>query len=702
MSDNQYLQAGPYDFVSVTATGEEEARAEIELLVEAIRHHDRQYYVLDAPSIADGGYDQLFGRLQELEGAFPQLRRHDSPTGRVGGGILASLPDVEHLAPMLSLDSSVDDDRVLEFDGRARRALGLDELVYVAEPKFDGISIEIVFQDGIYARAATRGDGYFGEQVTEQVRTIKSLPLGLTPQPGTDGRSVSVPALLAVRGEILMPLAGFHAMNRGRVERDEEPFANPRNATAGAIRQLDSSAAASRPLDVFFYEVLAVEGAPLPPTHWQTMEWLRDIGLKVERQVARCAGIQEAIAYHDRLEAQRDDLPYEIDGVVFKVDDRQHQVELGFRSRNPRWAFAHKFAPREEITRIEDIALQVGRTGIIAPVALLAPVEVGGVTISRASLHNYDRVRGKDIRPGDSVRVHRAGDVIPHVVERVDDRAESERTSPFEMPRACPVCGSDVERDGAYFVCTGGISCAAQLNGAIEHWASRGALDIEGLGRKTVRQLTEAGLVKDSVADLYRLTREQLLTLDLFGDLKADNLVAALAASRETSLGRMIHALGIRHVGEHVAVVLANEFGDLRALMAADEERLTEVHEVGPRVAHNVREFFDQERNRAVIDQLLELGMNPRVERSETPAIFADQKFVVTGALERFSRQSIGALLAELGARVTSSVSSKTDYVIVGENPGSKAAKAEGLGVTVLTEDEFTALLVERGYTAET
>jgi len=334
-------------------------------------------------------------------------------------------------------------------------------------------------------------------------------------------------------------------------------------------------------------------------------------------------------------------------------------------------------------------------------VALLAPVEVGGVTISRASLHNYDQVRAKDIRPGDSVRVHRAGDVIPYVVERVDDRPESERPAPFEMPSACPVCGSDVERDGAYFVCTGGISCPAQLNGAIEHWASRGALDIEGLGGKTVQQLTEAGLVKDSVADLSRLTREQLLTLDLFGDLKADNLVAAIAASRECSLDRMINAFGIRHVGEHVAVVLADEFGDLRTLMAADEERLTAVHEVGPRVAHNVREFFDQDSNRAVVEQLLELGMNPQVERSAEAAILAGDKFVVTGTLERFSRQAIGALLADLGARVTSSVSSKTDYVLVGENPGSKAAKAEGLGVAVLTEDEFIALLAERGYTVE-
>jgi DNA ligase (NAD+) len=701
VSDNPYLQAGPYEFAPIAGFTQTSARAEMDALVEAVRHHDRQYYVLDSPSISDTGYDRLFRRLSELEEAFPDLRRPDSPTGRVGGGILESLPEIKHLAPMLSLDSSGDNARVLEFDERARRTLEVDELVYVAEPKFDGISIEIVYADGVYLRAATRGDGYTGEQVTEQVRTIKSLPLSLTPARDGGARGDSVPTVLAVRGEILMPLDGFHVMNRARVEADQEPFANPRNATAGAIRQLDVAAAAARPLDVFFYDVLACEGAQLPGTHWATVEWLRALGLKVERNIALCDGIAAAIEYHDQLEAARDDLPYEVDGVVIKVDDREQQLELGFRSRNPRWAFAHKFAPREEVTRIDAIALQVGRTGIIAPVALLDPVEVGGVTISRASLHNYDQVREKDIRPGDSVKVHRAGDVIPYVVERVDTRPDGDRAAPFEMPVVCPVCGSDVERDGAYFVCTGGISCPAQLNGAIEHWAGRSALDIEGLGGKTVRQLTEAGLVRESVADLYRITREQLLTLELFGDLKADNLVAAIEASKETSLGRLVHAFGIRHVGEHVAEVLATEFGSIEALMAADEETLTGVHEVGPRVAHNVQEFFAQPRNRDVVGQLIALGLNPVIEPSDTPQIFAGDKFVVTGSLARFTRQEVGALLADLGARVTSSVSSRTDYVLVGENPGSKAAKAEGLGVTVLTEEEFLALLAERGYVAE-
>lgn len=695
MTENPYAKPGPYAFEPLERLAPAAAAREADLLTQALRQHDHSYYVLDAPTISDGSYDELFRRLQALEEAYPELRSADSPTARVGGGILESLPEVLHVAPMLSLDSSADNDRAREFDARARKDMDLERLTYVAEPKFDGISIEIVFANGRYERAATRGDGVRGEDVTEQVRTIRSMPLML------QDTGDPAPAMLAVRGEVLIPLAGFHAMNRARVERGEEPFANPRNAAAGAIRQLDTAAAAARPLDVFFYDVLALEGAAQPPTHWETLAWLRALGLKVTRRVARCDGIEEAIEFHDGLEAARDDLPYEIDGVVIKIDDRSLQTELGSRSRTPRWAFAHKFAPRAEVTRMDDIALQVGRTGIIAPVALLAPVEVGGVTISRASLHNYDQVREKDVRPGDSVRVERAGDVIPYVVERVDERPDAERSEPFSMPASCPVCGSDVERDGAYFVCTGGISCAAQLNGAIEHWASRSALDIEGLGGKTVRQLTEAGLVTDSVADLYRLQREQLLELDLFGDLKADNLLAAIDASRETSLGRFVYALGIRHVGEHVADVLAQEFGSITALMEADEETLMAVHEVGPRVAHNVREFFSQSRNRSVVEQLMALGMNPTVERSEAPAILQGEKVVVTGTLQRFSRQQIGALLADLGARVTSSVSGKTDFVLVGDNPGSKAAKAEALGVAVLSEDDFVQLLAERGYELE-
>ena len=692
MSTNPYLESASADFRSLEELSSSEAASEASLLADAIHLHGHRYYVLDDATISDSRYDVLFARLQAIEEAFPKLRSLESPTARVGGGVLESLGEAIHLAPMLSLDSSADDGKVREFDGRVARNLDLERVPYVVEPKFDGISIEIMFRDGAYARAATRGDGVRGEDVTENVRTIRSVPLRLRDDAGP------VPPVLAVRGEVLMPLVGFHAMNRARIERQQDAFANPRNATAGAIRQLDTAAAASRPLDVFFYDVLAIEGAALPPTHWETLTWMRQLGLKVSRRAQRCAGIAEAIAVHDNLDAGRDELPYEIDGVVIKVDGRQHQEELGARSRTPRWAFAHKFVPREEITRVDGIALQVGRTGIIVPVALLAPVDVGGVTISRASLHNYDQVRAKDIRIGDSVRVHRAGDVIPYVVERVDDRGDDERSAPFEMPETCLVCGSQVEREGAYFVCTGGMVCAAQLNRAIEHWASRYALDIEGLGSKTVRQLTDAGLVEDSVADLYRLKSDQLLSLELFGELKADNLVAAIAASRSTTLGRFIYALGIRHVGEHVAEVLAREFGDLTALTEADEERLLRVHEVGPQVVHNVREFFGEPGHRRVIAELLELGVEPQAEeRGE--AVFAGENFVLTGTLTSMSRAEATALLERSGARMTASVSAKTDYVVVGENPGSKAGKAATLGVTILNEHELKVMLLERGVT---
>lgn len=690
VSTNPYLEPASTSFRSLDELDSAEAESEARLLAEAIRAHDHQYYVLDAATIGDSRYDELFARLQAIEAAFPELPSAESPTARVAGGVLESLPEAIHLAPMLSLDSSADEEKVREFDGRVARDLDLERVPYVAEPKFDGISIEIVFRDGTYERAATRGDGVRGEDVTENVRTIRSVPLRLRADAGP------VPSLLSVRGEVLMPLAGFQAMNRRRIERDLDPFANPRNATAGAIRQLDTAAAASRPLDVFFYDVLAIEGAELPPTHWETLAWMRQLGLKVSRRAQRCADIVEAIAVHDDLDGGREELPYEIDGVVIKVDGRQHQEELGARSRTPRWAFAHKFVPREEVTRVDGIALQVGRTGIIAPVALLAPVEVGGVTISRASLHNYDQVRAKDIRSGDSVRVHRAGDVIPYVLERVDDRSDDERPAPFEMPESCPVCGSHVERDGAYFVCTGGIACAAQLNGAIEHWASRHALDIEGLGTKTVGQLTDADLVTDSVADLYRLTTDQLLPLELFGELKASNLVVAIETSRSTTLARFIYALGIRHVGEHVAEVLAREFGDLPRLAEADVERLLRVHEVGPQVAHNVCEFFAAQRNCRVIDDLLELGVKPLAEeRGE--AVFEGEKFVITGTLNTMSRGEATTLLERSGGRVTSSVSAKTDYVLVGDSPGAKADKAATLGVTILNEQELLAMLRARG-----
>ena len=703
-ADHPFLTGDELLFAALDSMGAEAVAEEAAALGEAIRWHDHRYYVLDEPRVADGFYDRLFHRLQALEEAHPEVCAADSPTQRVGGTVVASLPTVEHVAPMLSLASGADETKLREFDERLRRSLQVDEepppeVGYVAEPKFDGLSIEIVYVEGRFDRGVTRGNGVIGEDVSANVKTIASLPLRLHVS------SRPAPAMLAVRGEVLLPLAGFQALNRGRVEQQLETYANPRNAAAGAIRQLDSSVAASRPLDAFFYEVLASAGAELPETHWERLDWLREWGLKVSGRRRRCDAIEDAIAYHADMDLARDELPWEIDGVVIKVDNVAIQEQLGWRSRTPRWAYAYKFAPREEVTRIDEIALQVGRTGIIAPVALLAPVEVGGVTISRASLHNYDQIRAKDIRPGDTVRVHRAGDVIPYVVERVDDRLEAERSPPFEMPDACPVCGSPVERSGAYFVCTGGIVCAAQINGVIEHYASRHALDIEGLGTKTVRQLTESSLV-ESVADLYRLRAEDLLPLDLFGDLKASKLVEGIAASKQTTLGRFIYGLGIRHVGQHVAEVLSRHFGDIQALISADEDELVAIHEVGPEVTRSVREFFAESRNRDVVEELLALGVSLQGPADaptgsgddRSGAIFSGEKFVLTGGLESMSRTEMSALLESLGARVTSSVSGKTDYVVVGDNPGSKARKAAQLGVATLSEPGLWELLESRGY----
>ncbi len=690
--NNPFIDPGEVTFTTLEAGDTAEHRQQAVDLAAAIRFHDHSYYVLDTPRIADGTYDLLFRRLQALEEAFPELRSMDSPTQRVGGAVAAELPQVEHQAPMQSLDSGADEEEVREFDERVRKGIEDDAVDYVAELKFDGLSIEAVYRDGVFEVGATRGDGVRGEDVTDNLRTVASIPLRL------DG---DAPPMLAVRGEVYVPLAGFHRLNRERLEGGEEPFANPRNLAAGAIRQLDSSITAQRPLDAFFYDILAVDwaGTAPPADHLEELETLKDWGFKVDGRSRHCADIEAAIARHHTLEEERDELPYEIDGVVIKVNRLDHQQALGARSRSPRWAMAYKFAPRLEVTNIEDIVLQVGRTGILTPVAQLAPVEVGGVTISRASLHNYDQVTEKDIRPGDKVRVARAGDVIPYVVERVDDRPDTERPAPFEMPERCPVCDAHVVRDGARFVCTGGVSCGAQLLGAVEHYASRHALDIEGLGGKTVHQLMDEGLIVDSIVDIYGLTVETLVALERFGEKKARNLVDAIEARKDISLGRFIYGLGIRHVGEHVADVLAREFGDIGSLMEADVERLVSVHEIGPGSAESVVQFFAEPHNRSVVEGLLAAGVSPRAE--ERQRLLDGERFVVTGALQRWSRDEIGALLEGAGGRVTSSVSKQTDFVVVGGKPGSKARKAEELGVPVLDEEGLVALLRAKGLEVE-
>ncbi len=666
---------------SMTRQTDEERLARLK---SQIRSHDYLYYVKDCPEISDGEYDRLFRELLDLELKYPDLITSDSPSQRVGAPPLDELGKVPHERPMLSLDSLMDSDEVLAFDQRVKRELATDRITYTVEPKFDGLSVELVYDRGVFVRGATRGDGLVGEDVTINLRTIRALPLQLQ----TD----SHPDHLVMRGEVYMRLSDFHALNRRMTEQGNDAFANPRNAAAGSLRQLDSHMTASRPLVVTCYEVMAMTGSS-PLTHWDELERLAEWGLPVPTLRQQCETIDQVVAFHRETQEQRDHLPYEIDGVVVKVNRVDWQDQLGMKSRSPRWAIAFKFPPRKEITEIQDIAISVGRTGTLTPLALLKPVEVGGVTISRATLHNADEVARKDIRVGDTVRVERAGDVIPAIAERIliPDQI---RPEPFLMPQHCPICNSAVAKEGAYYYCTGHAACPAQLKGAIEHFASKTALNIDGLGKKTVAQLVDQGLVKD-LSDLYRLNQEQLLKLEGFAERSSTLLLEAVARSKTVPLERFLMGLGIRQVGQHIAKVLAREFGSLDAIMQADCDRVQTIREIGPEISESVVSYFQEHSNRRVIDQLQQLGvsiMEPRSPESHTPLPFSGKSFVFTGGLSSFSRKDATALVERLGAMVSSSVSKKTTYVVAGSEAGSKLEQARKLGVQILDEEEFKQL----------
>ena len=666
-----------------------EAKKRIESLAAEIAEHDYRYYALDRPAISDAKYDRLFRELVELEERFPDLRTPDSPTQRVGGAMRTAFRKVEHLRLMLSLDSLMEADEVREFDARVRKGLGLDEglfqepVPYLAEPKFDGLSIELVYEDGVLVRGSTRGNGEVGEDVTENLRTIRAIPLRLradSPKSAAAGR-------LAVRGEALMPLEEFQAMNARLIEQNEEPFANARNAAAGTVRQLDPSITASRRLDFFAYEVLAAEQA-LPPTLSQTQARMREWGFHVERGSRLCKGIDEALAFRDALLEKRDGLPYEIDGVVIKVDRIDWQNVLGVRSRNPRWAVAYKFPPREEVTVIENIVVQVGRTGKLTPVAVLRPVDVSGVTVSRATLHNQDELDRKDVRIGDTVRVRRAGDVIPEVVEVILEK-RPRGAKRFELPEQCPACGGKVVREGAAHVCSNGLACPAQLQGHIEHFVSRGAMDIVGLGGKTVQQLIEKGLVKD-LADIYSLTPIDLAGLEGFAEKSIENLMRAIEASKSPRLDRFVFALGIPHVGSTVAKLLADHFGGLEKLMGAGEETLLGIHGIGPEMAASVSAFFGGARNRRVLERLQRSGVKPVAEpRGKGPQPFAGEVMVFTGSLESMSRPEAQRKAEDAGARIASGITRKVTLVVAGPGAGTKLDQAKKLGLAVIDERQF-------------
>lgn len=668
------------------ANPEDAAEKRIAELRRQLEQHNRLYYLQDAPAISDAEYDALFRELQSLEERYPALLTPDSPTQRVGGAALDKFSSVTHRLPMLSLENATNAAEIREFDLRVKKNLGgapAGGIAYLCEPKMDGLAVELVYRDGLLTVASTRGDGTTGEDVTENIRTIRSLPLRLS----GDG----IPRLLEVRGEVFLSLDAFRRINAEKEENGEAPFANPRNAAAGSLRQLDPRITARRPLSIYCYAPGVMEGAEIT-SQQAFFVALAAWGLPVNPLVRAVEGIEAAVEFYEEMQQQRESLPYEIDGTVIKVDSFALQRELGEKSRSPRWAVACKFPPRQALTVVEDILHSVGRTGVITPVALLSPVEISGVTVSRATLHNWDEIAAKDIRIGDSVVVERAGDVIPAVVRVLPERRIGD-VPPSLPPERCPECGSAVVRiaDEVAVRCMG-LACPPQIRESIMHFASRNAMDIEGLGDKFVEQLYTLGLVQ-SVADLYRLTRDDFMRFERMGDKLASNLLSAIENSKKRDLGRFIFALGIRHVGERTAKSLAQAFGSLENLEQATFNELVSIRDIGATVAQSIVTFFGNQENIAVIRRMLEAGVVPAVELKQVGGRFTGKTFVFTGALSRFTREEAQRLVEAEGGAAIGSVSKKTGFVVAGSEAGSKLAKARELGVTVLSEDEFLELL---------
>jgi len=662
-----------------------EAKKEIEKLREEIRYHDYRYYVLNEPVISDAEYDRLMRRLQELEEKFPDLVTVDSPTQRIGAPPREEFGTVKHSIPMLSLANAFEENEVYEFDRRVKRGLDGGKPEYVAEPKIDGLAVEIVYENGIMRVGSTRGDGITGEDVTDNLKTIKFIPLRIIEE------DILAPKLIEVRGEVYMGKEEFRKLNQEREKRGEPLFANPRNAAAGSLRQLDPKITASRPLSVFFYGIGRVEGWEFQ-THWEILNTLHKWGFIVNPHIELCPSIEECIEYYNKMTEIREQLNYEIDGVVFKVNGLEYQRRLGEISRSPRWALAYKFPSVQATTKVKDIVVQVGRTGALTPVAILDTVDVGGVRVSRATLHNQDEIDRKDVRIGDVVLVQRAGDVIPEVVKVIKERRTGKEKK-FKLPSNCPVCGTKVSQPpGEAVARCSNISCPARLKESIKHFASKRAMDIEGLGDRIVETLVDKSMVK-SISDLYLLKKEDFLKLEGFAEKSAQNMIDALEKSKKTTFDHLLYALGIRHVGEHLAKVLSEHYSDIESLSKASEEELMRIPEIGPEVAASIRDFFARKENLKVIRELKELGV--RYEKREKPAEGKLQglTFVFTGELDKFSRDEAKRLVEEQGGRVASSVSRKTDYVVVGENPGSKLDKARRYGIKTINEEEFIKLI---------
>jgi DNA ligase (NAD+) len=659
----------------------------IEQLREQLNYHNHLYYVLDSPEISDAEYDRLFDELLALEEKYPELVASDSPTQRVGAPPLEAFETVTHSLPMLSLNKATSEAQFLDFHRRVLELteVGEEKIRYTVEPKFDGLAVELVYTDGLFTVGSTRGDGVVGEEVTLNLRTIKSVPLRLMGKP--------LPGLIEVRGEVIINKADFERLNKRRKETEEPLFANPRNAAAGSVRQLDSKVTSNRPLNMFAYGIGRVEGKALT-NHWDTHRYLQKLGFKTSRYLQPCESAEQVKAYYEKILNMRNELPYEIDGIVIKVDEFALQEKMGELSRSPRWAVAWKFPAQQENTKIRDIIVSVGRTGALTPVAVLEPVRVGGVEVSRASLHNEDELKKKDVRIGDTVVIQRAGDVIPEVVKVVESKRTGEEKR-FTMPAQCPVCGSKALRPEGEAIhrCTG-IACPAQIKENLAHFVSKGAMDMDGLGRKFLEQMVDKEIIQDQ-ADLYFLKKEDLMKMERMGDKLAENLLSAINKSRHPTLANLIYALGIRNVGEHLASVLAKHFRSIDNLAKQNIEDLTMVHEIGPIVAESITNFFRNDRNMKVLEKLKRGGVKFPIEEAEVEKeeSLAGKTFVLTGSLASFSRDEARKIIEELGGRVSSSVSKETDFVIVGKDPGSKYDKARSLGVTTMDENEFKKMI---------
>ena len=668
----------------------EEAEEAALRLRNAIRFHNYRYYVLDSPVITDPEYDKMFLTLVQLEEEFPEIRSPDSPTQKVGGEPREELGLVKHPVPMVSLKTIYEESDVYAFDQSCRTDLGVAEVEYIAEPKFDGLAVELIYEDGTLTVASTRGDGETGEDITANVRTIKEVPLVLLPFDDNES-----PERLVVRGEVYMSFESFNSLNKIREESDEPTFANPRNAAAGSLRQLDPNVTAERNLQIFLYAVIESADQILE-TQWQVLDTLSKWGLKTNLSRTQiCKGIEAALQYHKKMETDRDDLPYEIDGVVIKVNDLTSQERLGMRTRDPRWAIAYKFKPRSATTKLLGITIQVGRTGRLTPVAELEQVNVGGVEVSRATLHNFSEVLRKDLRIGDDVIVERAGDVIPQIVKPVESTRDGSEVK-FQIPDKCPICKNPitVSHDLKTASCTN-IDCPAQLRRRISHFVSKGGMDIEGLGHKRIDQLIDAGLI-DSIESIYSLTSEQIGDLERFGDRSSESLIEEIEKSKQQPFHKLLFALGIPLVGSQTAQLIATEFGSIDRLQKATADDLQQIETIGPEIAKSIIEFFSNEKSQSTIADLAKAGLSMTVEATDktSPAgKFKDLTFVFTGTLTHLKREEAAQLVIAQGGKVSSSVSSKTDYVVVGSEPGSKYEKAKQLGVKILTEDEFSKLL---------